>query len=190
MELTVKDLTKRYGETSVLEGFSHTFPEGETTVIMGPSGGGKTTLLRLILGLEAPDGGAVLLPEGARFSAVFQEDRLCENVSAVANLRLVRPDLTRPQAEELLHGLGLEDTRQPVREYSGGMKRRVAILRALIAPYDVLVADEPFKGLDEATKERVMTFFREQTRGRTVLLVTHEESEAAWFGGPVVTVGQ
>ena len=189
MELTVRNLTKAYGGAPVLEGFTHTFPAGETTVIMGPSGGGKTTLLRLILGLETPDSGEILLPPDARFSAVFQEDRLCENISAAANLRLVRPDLSRAAAEELLRTLGLEDARQPVREYSGGMKRRVAILRALIAPYDLLVADEPFKGLDEATKERVMTFFREQTRGRTVLLVTHEESEAVWFGGPVVTIG-
>ena len=189
MDVTVRDLTKSYGGAPVLENFSHTFPAGETTVIMGPSGGGKTTLLRLILGLETPDSGEVLLPPGTRFSAIFQEDRLCENVSAAANLRLVRPDLSRREAEKVLLDLGLEDARQPVREYSGGMKRRVAILRALLAPYDVLVADEPFKGLDEATRERVMTFFREQTRNRTVLLVTHEEAEAAWFGGPLLTIG-
>ena len=66
------------------------------------------------------------------------------------------------------------------------MKRRVAILRALLAESDLLLADEPFKGLDEETKRQTMAFFAERTRGKTVILVTHEESEAAFFGGGIL----
>ena len=76
--------------------------------------------------------------------------------------------------------------RQPVRTLSGGMKRRVAILRALCAPYDVLFCDEPFKGLDEGTKGRAMEYFQERTRGRTVILVTHEKNEANFLKGQLL----
>lgn len=187
MSIEISHLQKRFGEKTVFEDFSHAFPEGITTCVMGPSGCGKSTLLNLLLGLEPPDGGTVTGLEGRRKSAVFQEDRLCENVSAASNLRLVNPGLTRQRAEAMLSELGLADSlRQPVKEFSGGMKRRTAILRALAADYDVLLADEPFKGLDEATKLLVMTYFREKTAGKTVIVVTHEKSEADFLGGPLL----
>lgn len=187
MELTLKNVSKAFGEKAVLHRFSHQFSEGKTTCVMGPSGCGKTTLLRLLLGLETPDFGEILGMEQRKKSAVFQENRLCEAVGAVSNLRMVSPSLSRKEAEGLLSRLGLGDSlHQPVREFSGGMKRRVAILRALSAEYDVLLADEPFQGLDEATKHMTMEYFHQQTAGKTVLLVTHEEEEAAFFGGEIL----
>ena len=154
-------VSKSYGKTPVLKDLNFTIPDGQFVVLIGPSGCGKTTLLSLLLGLEQPDSGRVLGMEGRRKSAVFQEDRLCENAGAVSNLRLVNPTLTREEAEAMLRDLGLGDSlRQPVRTLSGGMKRRVAILRALCAPYDVLFCDEPFKGLDEGTKGRAMEYFK------------------------------
>ncbi len=115
---------------------------------------------------------------------MFQENRLCENAGAVSNIRLVNPALTRGEAEEMLRELGLSDSlRQPVRTLSGGMKRRVAILRALAADYDVLFCDEPFKGLDQATKSLVMNYFLRKTAKKTVILVTHDKSEAEALGG-------
>ena len=171
MAIELQNVSKSFGEKQVLQNFSHVFPEGELTCVMGPSGCGKTTLLSLLLGLEQPDSGRVLGMEGRRKSAVFQEDRLCENAGAVSNLRLVNPTLTREEAEAMLRDLGLGDSlRQPVRTLSGGMKRRVAILRALCAPYDVLFCDEPFKGLDEGTKGRAMEYFQKRTQGRTPLV--------------------
>mgnify|MGYP002799818380 CR=1 FL=1 len=187
MEIELRNVSKSYGEKQVLKAFSHTFPRGELTCIMGPSGCGKTTLLSLLLGLEAPDQGEILGLEGLRKSAVFQEDRLCENAGAVSNIRLVNPALTKGETEGMLRELGLSDSlRQPVRTLSGGMKRRVAILRALAADYDVLFCDEPFKGLDKATKEQVMAYFLERTRGRTVILVTHEKNEANFLNGQLL----
>lgn len=187
MTIELQNVSKAFGEKQVLQNFSHVFPEGELTCVMGPSGCGKTTLLSLLLGLEQPDSGRVLGMEGRRKSAVFQEDRLCENAGAVSNLRLVNPNLTREEAEAMLRDLDLGDSlRQPVRTLSGGMKRRVAILRALCAPYDVLFCDEPFKGLDEGTKGRAMEYFQERTRGRTVILVTHEKNEANFLKGQLL----
>ena len=187
MAIELQNVCKAFGEKQVLQDFSHTFPEGELTCVMGPSGCGKTTLLSLLLGLEQPDAGNILGMEGRRKSAVFQEDRLCENASAVSNIRLVNPALSKGEAEAMLRELGLGDSLgQPVRTLSGGMKRRVAILRALCAPYDVLFCDEPFKGLDEGTKGRAMEYFQKHTQGRTVILVTHEKNEANFLKGQLL----
>ncbi len=187
--IELKNLNKAFGEKQVLKNLNWTIPEGSTSVIMGPSGGGKTTLLRILLGLEQADSGTVSGLEGKRLSAVFQEDRLCENVSAVSNLRLVNPALSRKSAESMLAKLGLGDAlRQPVRELSGGMKRRVAIARALCTEYDVLLADEPFKGLDEETKRRTMEFFSESVQGKTVIIVTHDPSEAEILEGRILLI--
>ena len=189
MAIELQNVSKSFGEKQVLQNFSHVFPEGELTCVMGPSGCGKTTLLSLLLGLEQPDSGRVLGMEGRRKSAVFQEDRLCENAGAVSNLRLVNPTLTREEAEAMLRDLDLGDSlRQPVREFSGGMKRRTAILRALAAPYDVLFADEPFQGLDQDTKGLVLDYWREQTRGKTVILVTHDLAEAEALGDHILSL--
>lgn len=183
MSIKAVNISKAFGDRQVLKNFSHEFATGETTCIMGASGCGKTTLLNVIIGLVPPDSGEIFGVDDLRKSVIFQEDRLCENISAVANLRLVRPSLSREEAVKMLEAIGLTAVKnQPVREFSGGMKRRVAILRALCAEYDLLLADEPFKGLDEETKLTVMKFFKEQTRGKTVILVTHEQTEAEFFG--------
>ena len=107
MDIILRHVWRSFGEKQVLRDFSHTFPQGELTVVMGPSGCGKTTLLSLLLGLQAPDRGEILGLEGLKKSAVFQEDRLCENTTAQANLRLVNPALTREQANQALTALGL-----------------------------------------------------------------------------------
>lgn len=187
MDIELRHICKSYGEKAVLQDFSHVFPNGKVTCIMGPSGCGKTTLLRLLLGLEASNSGTVSGMEGLKKSAVFQEDRLCENIGAVSNLRLVNHALSKKEAEKALGALGLSDSlRQPVREFSGGMKRRVAILRALCAAYDILVADEPFQGLDTASKLQTMEYFQKSVEKKTVILVTHDESEAEFFRGELL----
>ena len=150
---------------------------------MAPSGAGKTTLLRILMGFTSADSGTLLGLEHIRFSAVFQEDRLCENLTPISNLRLVSPTLSKQEAAAALGGVGLSDClTQPVRELSGGMHRRVAILRALLAEYDLLFLDEPFKGLDEETKALVIADTRRRCAGRTVLLVTHDPDELKVLG--------
>lgn len=186
--LQLKDIRKNYEEgdhvVRALRGISLQFRKSEFVSILGPSGCGKTTLLSLLLGLEAPDSGEILGMEGQKLSAVFQEDRLCENTTPVSNIRLVNPSLSKEEAQGMLRDLGLEGSLgQPVRTLSGGMKRRVAILRALAADYDVLLCDEPFKGLDQATKALVMDYFLGKTKGKTVILVTHDQGETEALGG-------
>jgi len=179
MTLRVSHLCKSYGGQVVLEDVSFTAGTGALCV-MGPSGRGKTTLLRLILGLERPDGGAVEGVEDARFSAVFQEDRLLLGRTALENLRFVRgngPDEAEGRA--LLEELGLTDTGgKAVREFSGGMRRRTALARALCVPFDVLVLDEPFTGLDVGSRRRCLEAVRRRMDGKIVLLVTHDQADA------------
>lgn len=189
--LKAVNITKKFGENIVLNNFSHEFAEGKVTAVLGRSGCGKSTLLNVLMGLAAPDGGEVIRGGGGRISAVFQENRLCENLTASANIRLVTGRrFTRAEIAEELAAVGLADCAdKPVRTLSGGMKRRTALLRALLAEYDALFLDEPFKGLDEETKRAVMEYVREKTRGRTVVLVTHDKEECAFLADEVIELG-
>ncbi len=186
MEIRVRDLCKSYGGVPVLRNVTFTAGDG-VTCVMAPSGAGKTTLLRILLGLETADGGTV---EGAdcRWTAVFQEDRLLEHLDAAGNLRFVLGrDYDGARAASLLAELGLEEAgRKAVREYSGGMRRRLALARALLAESAALALDEPFAGLDGETRRRAWSCILRHRAGRPVLLVTHDEEDAAGLGAAVV----
>lgn len=179
--IVIEDLCKSYGTHEVLRNFSAKIPVGRITALKAPSGKGKTTLIRILMGLERADSGRILGMEGLRISTVFQEDRLCENLSVYANLRLVS-DRSEEEIRFALHALSLSHSvRQKAAELSGGMKRRVAILRALLADYDMLFLDEPLSGLDKELKDRVIAYILEQTKGKTLLLITHNEEEERAF---------
>ena len=94
-DIEIKGLCKAFDGKQVLRDFSAVLPAGQVTGLMAPSGAGKTTLLRILMGLETPDRGTITGLEGLRLSAVFQEDRLCENLNPVSNLRLVTPALSQ-----------------------------------------------------------------------------------------------
>ena len=191
--ITLRGITHRFGAELVLDGLNLTLEDGCVTALTGPNGSGKTTLARILLGLTAPDDGAVDGVDGARRAAVFQENRLCEQLSAVRNVRLVLPRSTPADVvvDELRRvGLDDESLTKPVRELSGGQRRRVAIARALLADADLVVLDEPFKGLDVDGKVQVMTWVRERCTGVTTLLITHDLAEAQWFEAEVVTLAR
>jgi NitT/TauT family transport system ATP-binding protein len=177
MDISVSGIKKNFGEKIVLDGFSATIRENHLTCIMGPSGCGKTTLLYILMGLEQKDEGTISgIPE--KKSAVFQEDRLCESFNAISNVRMVCTKGVKDSViASHLESIGISDLSQPVREFSGGMKRRVAIVRAILSDSHILFLDEPFKGLDDNTKSLVMAYMVENTRNRTVLLVTHSLDE-------------
>ena len=173
----VENLTVQYGGTAVLENFSAEFPDGGVTAVSGRSGCGKTTLLAVLLGLLRPDGGTV---SGFRQpSAVFQEDRLLPFLSAEKNIA-VTAGCTAAEAGEALLSVGFDaaDRGKRAFELSGGMARRVAIVRAMLAPGDAVLLDEPFKGLDERTRAQVVRFVCENRRGRTMVVVTHDPRDA------------
>ena len=179
MSIIVRNLCKSFEDKNVLVQFCANIPLRQTTAVMGASGIGKTTLANILLGFEKADGGEIIgLPD--KKSAVFQEDRLSENFSALANVQAVcKTKQAKANAAELLCELGLQnDIKTKVSSLSGGMRRRVSLARALCAEYDFLVLDEPFKGLDEATKALAMRTVKQHTSGKTVLLITHEKETA------------
>ncbi len=187
--LSVRDLSKSFGEKRVISSLTLDLPLGAVTALMGPSGCGKTTLAFLLAGLIPPDAGEISgVPEKKAF--VFQEDRLAEEFSALSNVRFVLPGRDRKRAAELLARLGLgEELSRPVREFSGGMKRRVALARALAYDADILFLDEPFKGLDEKSREEAVRCTLEMTAGKTVIFITHDPEEAEALGGGVIDLG-
>lgn len=179
MDIAVKNIYKSYGEKMVLNDVSIVFPAGRCTCIMAESGKGKTTLLKLIIGLEKADSGSISgVPE--RISVVFQEDRLCEEFSIAANIRMVlnnSSDMSDDDIRMLMGELSMqEDINTSVSQLSGGMKRRVAIARALAYDSEWLILDEPFKGLDEATRDKVISTITQKRK--SVIMVSHNIDEA------------
>lgn len=173
-EIRVQNLCKTYGDHVVLHNLSFTAGVGVTR-ILGRSGAGKTTLLRILLGLDQPDSGS-LFGTNCRWAAVFQEDRLLGHLDAEDNLRFALGSAHNAAAAKTLLGkLGLADVRsKPICEYSGGMKRRLALARALLAPSDALILDEPFTGLDEENRSIALRCILHAAQTKPVLLASHE----------------
>ncbi|HIW39498.1 MAG TPA: ATP-binding cassette domain-containing protein [Candidatus Eubacterium pullicola] len=184
--IKIDELNKSFGDTAVFKEFSAEFEDGSVTCIMGSSGIGKTTLLRILMGLEDYDDGHITGLENKTMAAVFQEDRLCENLTVSANIRMTggkdEKGISEQEVVKYLEIIGMKDMAgKQVSELSGGMKRRVAILRAVLADRDVVFFDEPLKGLDPETEKKVMETIVPLLSGKTVLWVTHREDEAAYF---------
>lgn len=178
-EIIFENVSVNFNEKEVLKDINLTIKQGEVIGIMGASGIGKTTFVKILLGLLKPTSGKVYGLENLQFSAVFQEDRLCEYFDAITNVKMVLPsDITTDQVEkEFLKVLLTDYKGTSVSKLSGGMKRRVAIVRAVMAQSDVIILDEPLKGLDEALKEKVLSYLKESLSERTVILVTHDKAE-------------
>ena len=187
--LEVKNLSKSFDGTVVLNDFSYKFDRG-VYVLSEPSGAGKTTLLRILCGLEVADSGTVSKSPQAKTVMMFQEDRLLENLSVRANIMLAiqahsqeQKQNARERITEALCAVGLEGTEnKPVSELSGGQKRRVALLRTLFADADILLFDEPLKGLDEALKQQVIGFVKPFVESKVVIWVTHTPEEVKLLG--------
>lgn len=188
--LKLHELTHRYGENTVLNNISLTLEPGERVALMGPSGCGKTTLLRLALGLLQPSEGQAenTFP---KTGVVFQEPRLLAWRTALDNVNLVLGDKAETLSRSLscLTQMELEDAAEKYpRELSGGMQQRVALARAFVLDPDLLILDEPFKGLDQELRMRIL-----RQIGKTqaaILLVTHDPAEAQALGCRVLSLGQ
>ena len=182
----------------------------------GTIGNGKTTMFRLILGLERPDSGVILFGTSAGdtgnndikassgmvsksdpcrirgmrplISAVFQENRLLEGYTAIENLRFALGKRYSSEAltAYLLRLLPEDALSKPVCEFSGGMKRRVAILRAILAPTDIILMDEPFTGLDADTRQLTIDLVKELCAGKLLIIATHAEDDAELLGAKII----
>lgn len=168
--LCFEGIRKSYDGRTVLEGVSGAYEPGGVYYLRSPSGSGKTTLLRILAGLTEPDGGRMQTP--AFCSMVFQEDRLCDEYSAVKNVELVTGDFD--MAKDACGILLEEDAlHKPCGRLSGGMRRRVALVRAMEADSSFVLLDEPFAGMDAKTRLRAEEYIRERQKGRVLLIASH-----------------
>jgi NitT/TauT family transport system ATP-binding protein len=175
--IEIINLTKTYNKKIVLDKFNATFLPG-ANCLMGDSGSGKTTLSLIMLGLSKPDSGEVRGVSNKKVSCVFQENRLIEELSAFKNLSLVCNKQKNEEIRDLLSQMGLKDSiDDPVSTLSGGMKRRVAIARAIINPSDIYIFDEPFKGLDDALKDSIIEIVKKRTQNSITIYITHDLSD-------------
>lgn len=175
--IKIENVSKSYGEKKVLRNLSLFIPHGSVTAIKGSSGCGKTTLLRLICGLEKADAGNIIGVSKKDVSALFQEDRLFPWLTALENVEAVIKDKKKKLlATQILSDLGLGDKKDLSAfpsELSGGMMRRVAIARALAYKSKVLILDEALRGLDEKNFENAVDVIERYRDERTVISVTH-----------------
>ena len=188
-DLIFDNVSLNFGGKSVLHGLSFRVPAGGCVALMGASGSGKTSVLKLAAQLLTPTAGRV--SGGGRISMQFQEPRLLPWRNAAENVNLVLSDTAKTLPESLtwLTSVDLRDAAGLYPdELSGGMAQRVALCRALAAPADTVLLDEPFRGLDPDTRRRVMTVVRQATcaAGRTLLLVTHAEEGAVFFTDRII----
>ena len=190
----VKNITVRFDGKEVFRDFSLDFPEGAVCCIKGPSGCGKTTLLNVLSGLLTPDSGEVTGLEGRSVSYAFQESRLLPWKTVAGNVDFVlsreMPAGERAQrVRKWLECVYMEDSAYLwPSQLSGGMARRAALARALAPEADILLLDEPFTGIDQDLKEKIMGNLKEvwkQSR-TTVIMVTHDMTEAQALADEVI----
>lgn len=187
MSIRLENVHFSYNSTTVCRGLDWQLPEKGVVCLWGPSGCGKTTLLRLLAGLETPQKGRVTGVQNG-VAMCFQEDRLLPWRSALENVTLATGG-NEDAARRVLTRVGLSEyvDSHPA-SLSGGQNRRVALARALAAPGDVLLLDEPFTGLDEAAWRQIVPLIAERAEQCPVILVTHVMEEARALGAWTITL--
>ena len=193
----IEGLTLRYGTRTIFENLSLDIPGGRIMALLGTSGVGKSSLLKILAGLAPARQGAVRASDGGplagRIAYMGQTDllypwlRVIDNVMLGSRLRREKPDTAR--AHTLLQRVGLADhTRALPMELSGGMRQRTALARTLYENRPIVLMDEPFSALDAVTRARIQELAAELLHGRTVLLITHDPMEACRLGHRLVVL--
>lgn len=181
MKIIVQDLCFSYGKQEVLKNVNFEFTSDQPVVLLGGSGMGKTTLLRTLAGLAKPQSGKIDgIDSHTRIAVMYQEDRLFPHLTVWQNLLLVCEGLEKANATQLLQELNLDPAvleKYPA-ELSGGMRRRAALARALLFPAELVLMDEPFQGLDIETRAMALKAVKKYTKGRPLLLISHEPADA------------
>jgi ABC-type nitrate/sulfonate/bicarbonate transport system ATPase subunit len=182
--IQANNLTRRFGELAVIKDLSFALPERGIVAILGASGCGKTTLLRLLAGLDLPDGGSITSTH-RKIAVSFQEPRLVPWLSAKENINFVLSEVenSSDKASELLAAVGLADKENALpRTLSGGEKQRLSLARALAVGADLLLLDEPFSALDEETKRRVLALVKDANPEGLTVVITHDKEDALLLG--------
>lgn len=197
MDIKVKNLYKKYGDKIIFEDFNIIFKENKVNTIVGKSGCGKTTLLKIISNIVEKDSGKIEGVNINSISYIFQEDRLVEWLTVKENLKLIlKNDYKKEELDDIckkyLNLVGVQDFENYYpQSLSGGIRQRVNIARAFAKPSKLIIMDEPFKSIDIKNKNDIMkafeNVFKEETR--TVLFVTHDIDEAIYFMGQIYILG-
>lgn len=190
--LTLRNVTKRFGDLTVLEGLGLEVGDGEIVAVIGPSGCGKSTMLNIIAGIAAADGGDVDTG-GARLGYVFQEDRLLPWRTVLENIGLVREQSDPEEVRRLIAAVGLSGFESYYPDaLSGGMRQRCSIARAYHYDCDVLLMDEPFKSLDYHLRIEMLGVLMavRKKRRNAVLFTTHEVDDALAIASRLVVLGE
>ncbi len=210
--VTIKNVTKAFGDNVVLRDFSETFQEGEFVTLLGPSGCGKTTMLRIIAGFEKPTSGEVYInalqvsggktfvpPEKRNIGMVFQSYavwphmNVYDNVAYPLNIKKIPRAEIRTHVERVLEIVHLSQYAQRLpSQLSGGQQQRVALARALVAEPELLLLDEPLSNLDAKLRESMRFEIKEiqQSLGITVVYVTHDQTEAMAMSDRIILINQ
>ena len=194
MSLKLENIVKRFGNRTVLDGFSYEFEENGVYAVVGESGVGKTTLLRIISGLDTDFTGTVSEGGAKNTSVAFQEYRLFPQLTALENLVFAVADKPDPEtvsrAREALTALGFseEDMQKRPSGLSGGMKQRVSLARAFLRPARILLLDEPTKELDAANVALVLSEIGRQAESRTVIIVTHRAEDIEALSAKIISL--
>lgn len=192
MDIIVSDIKKSYGGNVILDGVTHTFKMGSVTCIMGQSGAGKTTFANILIGIEKADSGSVT--DNIRYSVVFQENRLVEEITPFANIAMVldkhicKTKIKKLVADNFCEMIDRESIYKKTEKLSGGMKRRVAIIRAMLADSDAVILDEPFTGLDEKNRIKCIEYIKKLLNGRTLIVITHNEDDCKRFEADILHI--
>ena len=192
MSIIITDLCKTFDDNEVLKNVNITLKDNSIYCLMGSSGIGKTTLLRILMGLERADSGSVSGIDTKSISCMFQEDRLIPYLSAIDNVRIVlHGKNNRDEIRNNLLSILPDDSLDiPVSSLSGGMKRRVALARALSYPGKLIILDEPFTGLDKDTKLNVIDYILKMRNNRTLLIATQGTDDANLLGAEIIKLNK
>ena len=193
MDIGFESIEKKYGEKTIVKDFTLLFESGTILCLMGPSGAGKTTLLNIFAGLTATTHGRIIGATDKKISYIFQEPRLLPFMTVYENIALVMKEPDPKTVEDLIELMELTDsTSLYPDELSGGMQQRVSFARALAYKPDILLADEPGRGLDINLKKTLYEIMRTYAKqhGISVIMVTHEPSDCAAYADEVVVLSK
>ena len=197
LPVSLRDVTKAFGSRPVLEGIDLEIPAGQFVAIVGRSGGGKTTVMRLLAGLDTPTGGAIAIDgravRGLQSSVrlLFQDARLLPWQTVISNVGIARQPGWRETSRRVLADVGLNGRENDWPSVlSGGQRQRVALARALVSRPGVLLLDEPFGALDALTRAEMHLLLERIWRehGFTTLLITHDVAEAVALADRVLVL--